>query len=134
MVLQPVATTTLVQLDGPCVPVQNDDDDRKSQRVCSASLTIIVTDAAGAAIPYAQIGGLPGAIFERAATPRFLPSDFYETDESGKFSLKLDPGQNEMSVTSPSFQLWTKRIELKEENQTITVVLQVWNQVVTGLR
>lgn len=134
VVLQPVATTTLVQLDGPCVPVQNDDDDRKSQRVCSASLTIIVTDAAGAAIPYAQIGGLPGAIFERAATPRFLPSDFYETDESGKFSLKLDPGQYEMSVTSPSFQLWTKRIELKEENQTITVVLQVWNQVVTGLR
>lgn len=133
VVLQPVATT-LVQLDGPCVPAQNDHDDRKSQRVCSASLTISVTDAAGVAIPYAQIGGLPGAI-ERAAAPRFLPSDFYETDESGKFSLKLDQGQYEMSVTSPSFRPWTKRIELKEkENRTITVVLQVWGQVVTGLR
>jgi hypothetical protein len=115
VVLQLAATTRIVQLDGPCVPIQNDDDSRKLQRVCSTSVTITVTDAAGAAIPYAQIGGFPEAI----------TSDFYEIDESGRFGLKLDPGRYQMSVTSPGFRRWTKRIELKEkEDQTLTVVLQ----------
>jgi hypothetical protein len=85
--------------------------------IASASVTITVTDATGAAVPYAQIGVCPIDEFSK-------PHD--EADESGKFSLKLVPGSCELAVTSPGFRRWTQRIGLKQkENQTLKVVLEV---------
>jgi hypothetical protein len=89
----------------------------KVPATASASVTITVTDATGAAVPFAQIGFCPVAEFSR-------PRD--EADESGKLRFKLVPGDYDLVVTSPGFRRWTQRIELKEkENQVVNAILQV---------
>jgi hypothetical protein len=116
VVLQVANTTQLVQVcSGGCPPIQIGGLSAPPIPH-SASITVTVTDAAGAPIPYAQIG----------VDPRENAWEVHEADESGKFSLKVDPGIYDVAVTRPGFQRWTKHIKLEEkENQAINVILQI---------
>jgi hypothetical protein len=85
--------------------------------IASASIMITVTNATGAAVPFAQIGVCPVDEFSKAHD---------ESDESGKFSLKLVPGDYDLVVTSPGFRRWTRHIGLKDKKGLIVnAILQV---------
>ena len=89
---------------------------RAIPNIATSSVTITVTAATGAAVPFAQVGVCPIQEF----------ANLQEADESGKFSLKLVPGAYEVAVTSPGFRRWTQRIEFKgKQDQTLKVILEV---------
>jgi hypothetical protein len=115
VVLEVAETTAMVQTCSPCPPVQLDSVPQPpAVPSASASLTIVVKDATGAVVPYAQIGG-----YLQAGTWR-VP----EADEHGRFSIKVIPGSLNLAVTSPGFRRWTKRIRLQDgESQTVDVLL-----------
>ena len=108
--------TRTVRVGGPNFPVQTNLPAPKlpSPPVATASLTIIVMNSTGVALPHAQIGG-----FQKEAA-----WSFPETDEYGRFNVKVVQGSYELVVTNPGFLRWTKDIQLQEgENRTVRVLL-----------
>jgi peptidase M28-like protein/carboxypeptidase family protein len=87
------------------------------QTTSTASVTIVVTDQEGAAVPHALIKLFP--------SPSTISKDL-ETGNDGKFSLNMAPGNYELSVTNAGFRAWTKNIQLQDAaNLSVNVVLTV---------
>lgn len=85
--------------------------------VASASITIVVTDPNGVAVPFAQIGGV-----ERESDKAWK---FPEADADGQYYVKLIPGSYDLAVTSPGFSRWSKQIQLEgSESRRVRVLLK----------
>jgi|SRR5271170_6352366 len=83
----------------------------------AVALTVVVMDTAGGAIPSAQIRLIPGSA---------MPFKNPETNEAGKISLEVLPGNYNLFVAVPVFLPWAKQILVdRTENQTVNVVLQI---------
>jgi hypothetical protein len=88
-----------------------------AQDTKAVPVTIIVVDSAGAAIPHAQV-----ELASRATpTPKNL-----ETNDFGKISLDVLPGNYDLFVDAPSFVHLSKNMEVKaRSDQTVVVTLQI---------
>jgi Zn-dependent M28 family amino/carboxypeptidase len=87
------------------------------QTTSTASVTIGVTDQTGAVVPQAQIkiSPLPATALGNLVT-----------DQYGKFSIDLVPGNYDLSVTGRGFMRWTQTVQVRvAPSQTIDVVLKV---------
>jgi hypothetical protein len=119
--LQVAKTTVMVQVCSPCPPIQTGSAPQLPPVSTPlppsfGSVTLVVTNATGGAVPYAQIGGLTPTNTQKSP----------EADEHGRFSTKVDPGSYELAVTSPGFLRWTKRIRVENgKNITVNIALQV---------
>ena len=83
----------------------------------SAFVTITVKDETGAVVPHAKIKISP--------LPATATGDS-ETDQYGKLSLNLIPGNFDLSVTSSGFKRWMQTVRVQDTaNQTIEAVLRV---------
>jgi hypothetical protein len=89
------------------------DSDEKSRSV--ARISVLVTDLAGAQIPYAQI----------KLTPQETTSTNSETDERGEKSLEVLPGIYDLFVTARDLAPWAQTIRLEgNATQVVVVTLQ----------
>ena len=89
------------------------DPGEKSRSV--ARISVLVTDLAGAQIPYAQI----------QLTPQETTSTNSETDERGEKSLEVLPGIYDLFVTARDLAPWAQTIRLEgNATQVVVVTLQ----------
>jgi hypothetical protein len=119
VVLQLAETTSIVQnCSGP--PIETNSAPQPPavsapQPTAFGLVTVVVTNATRAAVPYAQIEGLTPTNIQKSP----------EADEHGKFSTRVIPGNYNLAVTSPGFRRGTKSIRVKDgENLTVDIVLE----------
>jgi hypothetical protein len=94
-----------------------------AQDTKAVPVTIIVVDSAGAAIPHAQVE----LALQIATTTKNL-----ETNEFGKTSLDVLPGNYHLIVNAPSFVHLSKNIEVEaRSDQTVVVTLQIASATTT---
>ncbi len=90
-----------------------------AQQAPPVHVTIVVIDASGAIVANAQVQVVPLA----------APDPKMKTNDRGELAVDLNPGGYELSVNSPGFKQFSKRIDVSaaKPQQTLPITLQIAN-------